>query len=77
MLGLERDEEDAPNKMTVRILKNRDGPKGSTEIHFDMDRMDIYEESKFGKRKDRLAKPDVPLADNPFATVETNPFVEV
>lgn len=78
MLGLERDEEESPNKMTVRILKNRDGPKGSTEVHLDLDRMDIYENTKFGRRTDKLAMPEpADLANNPFAAVKANPFVEV
>jgi hypothetical protein len=64
--------------MTVRILKNRDGPKGSTEVHLDLDRMDIYENTKFGRRTDKLAMPEpADLTNNPFAAVKANPFVEV
>ena len=40
--------------------------------------MDIYEHTKFGRRTDKLAMLEpADLANNPFAAVKANPFVEV
>lgn len=69
MLGLEWDEEQTPEKMIVKLVKNRDGKKGHAELAWKLANMLIYERSAFGQRAD---KDPVPAAVMPM--IHNNPF---
>lgn len=81
MIGLDWDEEGSPDTMTVKLVKNRRGPKGHAEIGWDLEHMKFGERESFGKRPAlttesggiaiedfRAARPALPapLSDNPF-----------
>lgn len=85
MLGLERDEEETPREMTVKLVKMRDGSKGETIMDWDLPRMQFGERISFGKKERPAgnAQPAIPIAafqakkpellsNDPAA--KTNPF---
>lgn len=84
MLGVERDDEEAPNEMVVKIVKSRDSQKGQTTMDWDMETMNFSEHQSFGKKAhqpmqgtttlaDFQAKaPDLPSND---PAIKTNPFL--
>lgn len=67
MLGLERDEEDDPFTMFVKLVKARDSGKGEAEMHWDMSTMNFYEKGTFDAK---LGK-QVVFSSNPSADTPT------
>lgn len=65
MIGLERDEEETPKEMLVKLLKHRNGRKMQTIMDWDLDNMAFGERTSFG-RKERPAgdaQPATTIAD--------------
>jgi len=88
MLGLQWDPDDNPEEMTVEIIKNRDGRKGSATIAWDLEHMLIGEKKKWASRSEMQAmigakidqvpqpqKPNLSVINNPFAQANINPEV--
>lgn len=56
MIGLQQDEEQhAEMEMEAILLKNRDGKRTRTRLHWDLDHMDIYEKTMANVVRSRLA----------------------
>lgn len=54
MLGLERDEEETPNEMLVKLVKSRDSAKGQAVMDWDMTHMQFCEHDSFGKKQQHM-----------------------
>lgn len=51
MIGLDWDEEGSPDTMTVKLVKNRRGPKGHADIAWDLEHMKFGERESFSVRE--------------------------
>jgi replicative DNA helicase len=51
MIGLEWDPDEKPDTMIVKIVKNRRGPRGHTELEWQLETMDFSERTSFEGRK--------------------------
>lgn len=81
LLGLERtDEMDKERKALLKLVKNRDAPKGHTTIWFDWETMNFGQVERFQPRvRDDVVKtpPDnVSQLEIPTPDYATNPFVQ-
>jgi replicative DNA helicase len=65
MIGLERDEEETPKEMLVKLIKHRNGRKAQTIMDWDLDRSAFSERTSFGKKERPAgeAVPATPIAD--------------
>lgn len=64
MIGLERDEEETPKEMLVKLVKNRDGSKAETIMEWDLAHMEFHERESFGKKRPvGEAQPATPIAE--------------
>ena len=56
MIGLQQDEDQFhDHEMEAKLLKNRDGKKTTTTLHWELDNMNIYEKTLAATVRDRLA----------------------
>lgn len=79
LLGLERtDELDAKNQAILKIVKNRDAPKGHCTTNFNWEMMDFSEHTGFERRTNGARSPappdDVPSSAIPAPAFVDNPF---
>lgn len=75
MLGLEWDEEDNPGEMTVKIVKSRDSKKGSAQLDWDLDYMQIREKPRFAP-VERMQTPQFVPKNAPVLSIIDNPFFQ-
>lgn len=75
MLGLERDEEDDPETMNVRLVKNRDGPKAHCTMKWVMSTMEFHERDSFAaKSGTHLVIPEPVVVEPQRLNPLDNPF---
>lgn len=74
MLGLEYDEDDAPDELLVKLVKARDSAKGSTKMHWDYTHMHFYEKDKFGGKNGGGANPLGEVHSSEPPSIMDNPF---